>query len=207
MEEARCLIGFLGRCGVGNQCPTCGKDDQVIKVSAIVSGGTMINLGRGPGFGVSPSLSSEGWSISGSLTGGQPKGMSYSGLAQKLMLVQEDEGKWSDPIWLVVTLALGVGSAVLAIDALGKREESPSIVWLSLFMGVWSIAFFIGASGAASSMSGKKKAKLANQRRRAVWDTLYYCYRDDAVYAPGAGRSVPADQMYEVQLKGSWPSG
>jgi hypothetical protein len=97
-------------------------------VSAIVSGGTMINLGRGPGFGVSPSLSSEGWSISGTLTSGQPKGMGYSGLAGKLMLVQEDEGKWSDPIALVVTLALGVGSAIGAIDTLGQRAESPDIV-------------------------------------------------------------------------------
>jgi hypothetical protein len=34
------------------------------------------------------------------------------------------------------------------------------------------------------------------ERRRSIWNELYYCYRDDVVYTPGApGKCVPVSQM------------
>jgi hypothetical protein len=41
-----------------------------------------------------------------------------------------------------------------------------------------------------------------NRRRLALWDTLYYCQRDDVVYVPGSPqRCRPASEMAQLSTR------
>jgi len=70
-----------------------------------------------------------------------------------------------------------------------------------------AIAFTVAAViGVAAWLAKKEEAEKRNydqameryNRAMPVWERLYYCGRDDIVFDPDTGESVPADSMNEL---------
>jgi hypothetical protein len=159
-------------------CPQCHRIDQVQKVSALVSGGTL--------FGTA----SSGASV-----------YTASSLAQHLSLPEAPQvirpGKGS-AVLLVI-------SGVLAFILLGIASSTSR--GLPYYQSNWNFAIGVIAFTAIvffSRFSAQRKAQQQEQalakwhQMRERWDRAYYCHRCDIVYIDGEPRYVPARDFHTL---------
>jgi hypothetical protein len=183
-------------------CPRCERMDAVAKVSGIVSAGTKDRFDSG--VQVRPPLATGGGEWSVDLT--QTSSTERTDLARRL----EFPGELG--YGAGVLLALSLTAAFIAIAAffhLGDmhrmlddgtylanytsyedfRSEERINNWMVGIGGPLAVLFALASVRAATRyFSGRQEA-------RQVWNTLYYCYRDDVVYVPGSPESCVAPEQ------------
>jgi hypothetical protein len=179
-------------------CPRCKRVDAVAKVSGIVAGGTRIS--DSTTFTMTPSLGDDE-DVDWSLNYQQTINTSQSTLTTQLTFPAKGEGAMIGG-WLLFVVLVIVFIALLAYEGSlfddgannGFTAELNSEInsvgnWLTaIFLG--GIGFFFFAIIATGVHTARRPEALA------VWNTLYYCFRDDVVYVPGnAKQCVPPSQM------------
>jgi len=184
-------------------CPICGKDDQIQKVSSIVENGTSTGTYSGPAAGVvnvdgKPRLVGSYSTMSGSTT---------TRLAQMFAPPTKPGQKGS--CWLVVgmvVIALMVlntlGFALRALLAgINDPTDFPVIASLALFIfaglliiPIWLIARQLSKVNRWNQQEHPKEISEW-QRKIAVYDRLYFCHRDDAVFDPNSGRHASPQEL------------
>lgn len=150
-------------------CPTCGKDDQIQKVSVIFESGTQTLGGTVGGGGAGINLSTGHVSLGGG--GGGLSGVQQSVLAQKLAppaSPQRHEKR--------------VGGAILFGVFLLLVGFNPPRAG----MGPGAIECFIGAialfCGVYLWRKNLQKKTAEYQAAYTQWDRLWYCHRDGATF-------------------------
>ncbi len=193
-------------------CPQCGHEDQVRKVTAVVTEGIREMRSSG-GFG-GITYSDGKWGVFGgpSATRGEMSTL----LAQRLM--PPDEPKVHLPWYLnplshscwtkvlsILSILFIVSAIVLVIPAvLGLFSgdfTAASAFCQAVFYGLWFglVARYLSRRRASYS---KEKERVAAERvvwERAIarWNCLYYCFRDDIVFDPETGEWCDPAQLHE----------
>jgi hypothetical protein len=163
-----------------NTCPICGKDDQVQKVSAIVSGGSNVSSysGVAPSINYTDGKVGYGTSvISGSM-------LSSTNLAWKLARpTKPNEPGVSGKVILGVVLAM---SFACFIPIAMENQWWPIFIGLFLFV----VGFILIVKGNEEKQKAadeyKKKLKVW-EKETEEWKKLYYCHRDDVMFNPETG--------------------
>ncbi|MBJ3812074.1 hypothetical protein [Streptomyces flavofungini] len=182
----------------GHTCPECQLNDRVAKVSAIVAAGTSTTTGSTTGW--SPGISADG-DFTFSLPFGSSDQVTATELSRKLRLAEE-RGDGADAFGAFLFFALSTGLVVLFAWGVGEpdfKASTAAVVLLSA-LGCLTLSVMLAVIHDKSS----QRAKERNQRARAVWETLYYCQRDDVVYVPRQpSRCVPSDRMSDLWRDGN----
>ena len=181
-------------------CPQCGQDDQVEKVSTFYVRGIEVKWRRGQAI--------------------QPEGVETPSKRSRLV----DEMPPNELMALTPRLAppaakkgasmqaIHPDHSVLALSLIapiflyGIFTSQPSglTVVLPLLAGFYAFYFWQRKRLIAKFHATQQAQKAAEQRiHRGVqrWMRLYYCARDDGVFEPGAIALTPADQLPGLLFK------
>lgn len=166
-------------------CPECKKDDQVQKVSAILSSGTFTST-----YQVPVSVQTENGPIYGNVN---RQAENSTTLAKKLALPEKPQGMtcgmWLVIIFLLVTIPLGTAATINDWTD-SKYPTLMIIIGLGLF-GV--LLYFLIKLIKRGDANTKEKIKIW-ERQTANWNKVYYCHRDDMVFYPGGPDFVTSDR-------------
>ena len=170
-------------------CPICNKDDEIRKVSAIVSAGQSSGVFSGPaGDGGYTMLSGSSSTKLARMLAPPPAPKHPGGSASALLIVF---------IIVILFLCIGPGVALIwsqptGLLATGQLELGPQTIGLFLvFIGVfWLLPVVVGGYLGIA----RRKAKYAAEK--PPWDRaiekhrrLYFCFRDDIVFDPKTGET------------------
>jgi len=176
-------------------CPQCNKDDMIQKVKAVYSGGVSSGQysGTSVGIGIStkdgtPTVVSGNTNIAGT---------SQTLLSRRLSPPPQPSimGNLRPPIIAVLVLVMVVDCAIVFQTGMlyGSMNNGTSMITL-LF-----VSFSLAGLLISLLYKGEKPIFEATQTRWKIlinkWDNLYYCARDDCVFDPASGKSVPADNI------------
>jgi hypothetical protein len=129
--------------------------------------------------------------VGGAMT--DAKGTQQSLLSQRLSPPVKD--KVYGPSLFPLLLA-----AFLILASATQLRSRPLLAVACAVAGVGTIALYVWYHRRAQSES--RTADAVWKSRIAVWDRLYYCYRDDCVFDPDQGEFVPvADAQKYIALK------
>ncbi|MBM3180072.1 MAG: hypothetical protein FJZ86_06935 [Chloroflexi bacterium] len=183
------------------ECPICGKDDALQKVSSIVSGGTVRGSFSGPSGGVS--YSGGNWGTVSGYT--SLSGSTSTDLARLLSPPREPHTSFVNsgapcifllvllgcffaaPIWSPIWYGVDLLSLLSPESYSGERGVALFFIGLAAVFGVIYALLWVG--GIAYSKSQNKKESEKYSREKVIWDSaiekwvrLYYCHRDDVVF-------------------------
>lgn len=164
---------------MGNECPRCGRVDQVQKLSAIVQGGTTHEVYGGQTM-------EHTWAGSGKVTGDfVGERTSRTALAQRLAPPGKPDLEDTSLGGVVLAFLVAFGLVCLFV-VLGLRDMAHQW-WMALagiFLGILGAYFCWKSPSELARMHERNNVKTdAWQRQMAVWNASYYCYRDDYVYS------------------------
>jgi len=193
-------------------CPTCGKDDTIQKISAVYSAGRTSGMFSGPTGGVS---------YTGGRWGGYGGFMTLSGhtstdLSRILAPPQKPSpprGDWRiTGCWALVLIFSfpilsygGIGILGLLLSTEGSDTTSLAKV-MALAAIIWALFLVIGIKRSRRWHSANKAqmqkayvvAKGSWDKAMEFWESAYYCFRDDIVFAPSTGRAVSSSDLNEL---------
>lgn len=188
------------------QCPLCGKDDQIRKISSIVAAGISTTTLSGTMSGVA--VGRDGISpVSGSST---MSGETSTILAKRLSPPPKP-GVVGIFFWVsmvfVVVWGLNAGTlwpglllaAVFAASSYGYWETLKYLV-IAIFGVPLLLAAGWGPAYFARKYYLRKKAEYLTklpiwEAGMERWNTLYYCFRDDIIFDPSTGETL-GDSIY-----------
>jgi predicted RNA-binding Zn-ribbon protein involved in translation (DUF1610 family) len=160
------------------RCPRCGRNDQVRIVSAILREQSALAAELVP-----PQAPAE---VEPKITDSPPplsllfgvSGYILCGLVFFALVTGTDVSPTARAALVLVCIGLGLLSRRLVAHVRKLARE---------------------ANEAAIRQAREETAQAAAMHRRAIsrWQRLYYCARDDCVFVPGEGQSVPLAQMRE----------
>lgn len=175
-------------------CPVCSQSDQVEKVSTIYISG--IGLNRSVSQGSSPDDGRTSQASSQVLAQYTPAELR----ALSRRLKPPSMGKRSPFPALHPDLIVLTFSLILPIFLYGILTSQPEALlpMAVLLVGLYGL-YLWKRKALVIKFEIQRNASRAAQKRveQSVgrWMKLYYCARDDCVFQPGTGSSVPADQM------------
>lgn len=170
-------------------CPRCGKDDRVQKVSSIYYAGVTETNYKIPVNYMGTTTETV-----------NSTAVSHTSLASriappKILIINEI-------LILLVILLVAIailGTVGIVIGFLvgndGIKElfmAVGSCVGTSIGVFIGSIVFVI----AIVKINDSKKPQW--EKRMSVWNSLYYCSRDDIVFKPETNLSVPSDRINDI---------
>lgn len=182
------------------ECPQCGENDRIQKVSSIVSDGTTSGTFSGPTGGLA--LMDDDVGVVGGYS--TLSGSSQSNLAQLLTpppkpITRGGIGsEWI--VWIFVEAVL----LYLVFSIVSNLGDNNELVWSSLFI-ILLFALSIGIPVYAyrrdkkSKIQGDKKYFQDMKKWKNIinpWNRYYYCFRDDIIFDPETGKSCPPQQLY-----------
>lgn len=203
-------------------CPVCKKDDQIQRVSAIVSAGTQTTTVSGH---ISPSWTADH-------PGYTSVDVRHSATLLSRRLLPPDQPKIPNiqvyvekaPSWFAVVvcgiLALIPGAIAIGLAMYSQQDKNPDIPKMALGWGAASLFFlYITVGGVRAILSApakkatfekehaednaKKEAEYKRQMKiwrfeKKVWENeLYYCHRDDVVFRQ-RGVSAKPEELWKV---------
>ena len=169
---------------MSNKCPICQKDDQLIKASAIVQGGTHNISGQVPvsrtyqdSNGLQERTSYESYHAT-----------QQSSLAQKLTPPKKPSSPSKPPIFPLI--AVGIWTLLMLGQAISSILEGYSILYsVLMFLGIGLIPLALAYFAYQKNLSNfPKQLASANseiqkwEHAMNRWNRLYYCYRDDCIF-------------------------
>ncbi|WP_327091357.1 hypothetical protein OIE66_12140 [Nonomuraea sp. NBC_01738] len=176
-------------------CPVCSQADQVASVPGVVAAGTTYNVGRVriPGDKQVPDLPTA------LALGASKRRMSRSQLAVWMSFPSRHFTPWARNQGYILLLVAALAHLVLSLFIAMGGERAWAEVLLSpfcltgLFWGL-GLLLVLGSYGAR-----KRDVAEAPAREKAllVWEGLYYCGRDNAVFEPGVGVSFHPSETRE----------
>ncbi|GCE21403.1 hypothetical protein [Dictyobacter kobayashii] len=157
------------------RCPLCGQVDAVQKVSAIIAGNQLYQLYTKDGI---KSLSNE------SLTHAMPASPYQTTLSERLAF---PEHRYGCSTLLLITFGaiLAPGTSIVAWFTYNAAASNPSPSnQMAMFMNVILALLCIGIALVCSLLRSRQKSvdKPRRERAMAIWNTLYYCHRNDIVF-------------------------
>ena len=150
-------------------CPKCEKDDQIQKVTSIVTNG----------------VATTNYQVSNAYGSGSGTSVSQTHLSSRLSLPAKPVYKPN----LMINVALFIGALLVGalIDVL---SQSNIFSCLSLLIGMGLVVWF------SVNPSNEHKTLLSGwERKFANWSELYYCYRDDCVFDPKTNKYTSPEGM------------
>jgi len=171
-------------------CPTCGKDDSIQKVSAIVGGSTVAM--RTAGVGLGPE---------GDVGIGIGAGTLSSSLAQSLSLPRKPDSSVGvgpmvvgatfalAPMFLILWLLSLVNAYLRTTDTVTIVAGIAAIVSMVVGLLLWHARYMPAKRRGVASSQARWDARFK------TWSRLYYCKRDDIVFDPGTGATSPPNAM------------
>jgi hypothetical protein len=169
-------------------CPQCGKDDKIQKVSAVYSGGFSTAANNSPlvAYGVEQRTITTITPLAQRLTPpAKPKLTGCAATSPVAILI----------VAVVLSLVLFcVLFPSLAWESSGNSGWANCIFFALVFTLMMAIGIPIGI------YSVKKQKELQPQIamwEKAIqkWNEIYYCWRDDTLFDPSSGKSVPSNMM------------
>lgn len=163
-------------------CPICGRIDLVQKASRIIYGETVYGEVCGGGEGASVRVHSTSQAV-----------LSSQLVLPELNLVFLDQMRIAGIVILYFAIPWALfGSWVAFYTVWGKymNIQSAGIVYLP---AVFGLLFFLLALILKSKKIALERQK--RERTRAMWERLYYCYRDDIVFASDSHSPIYLHQM------------
>jgi hypothetical protein len=164
-------------------CPRCGRVDQVAKVAGIVARGTQHSY-------------KSDWRTSSSLDEDNDVRLSFgysdtSTIKQSTLTRQlafpDDKG---GAVW-----GLGLGILFLSLLFVLPAAIDGYDIAVTILSWAVTISIFLIPIGLSMRFGGRAEAKK-------VWDTLYYCFRDDVAYVPhDSTRCAPPSMLRAAILK------
>src|SRR6266705_3535747 len=168
-------------------CPRCDRIDAVASVKAIVLGSTSVSISSS--VHMHPSFSLDG-NVQWSLDYGEAINVTRSVLASQLGFPDKASGTM-EVGWLVTVSSItGIfGFYALAnslhTERIANGYITPSMAaiytCIALFLACLAgsfLGFFVALDATFKHYTGKSAAYK-------LWEGLYYCFRDNVVYAPG----------------------
>lgn len=164
-----------------NACPRCNQQDRIEKVSGIVRAGTVTTIQKGGVGGTTGIFGPDG--VSGGVYSGRINSRSTSSTALASSLAAPEfpvrQGGWGR--WSVIGLAL----LCIAVGEWWTTVSPP------LWQGIVAVAFVVCfvAFKSITSHRGRRAyrgALSAYALAANLWESLYYCARDEGVYWPDA---------------------
>ncbi len=168
-------------------CPRCEKDDQVQKVTAIVTSGTSVT-----------DYTTDSYTIGGGVA------VSTTQLADRLRPPEQPKSKtlkqWGC-LGTFLVLACGAISGFTTLVVIPPVTSTFLNFWMkpeiSCIIGVIPpllIPFFIAFYEAQKT----KKNTPIWKRKIHNWNQLYYCYRDDCVFDPRTNKHTSPENMSKM---------
>lgn len=187
-------------------CPVCEHDDQIQKVSAVVSGGVSNVTTGGPvggiGYGGGHWSTVSGYSMQ--------SGMAITVLAKRLMPPIKPSGRsscwmWGCAIYLGLVAVMGFCGGILELFsadepqsarvASTQEEEADPLAILFTTVIVGGIAGYLFYRIAAKRQ--RAQDQLPDWEQAVMrWNRVYYCFRDDLVFDPATGEACRLDDFY-----------
>jgi DNA-directed RNA polymerase subunit RPC12/RpoP len=183
---------------IGTRCPTCGRDDAIQKISAILTGGKASGTYSGPSGGVAY-VGGKWGAVSGYST---LHGSSMTDLARLLTPPHEPESRAfgcfsSSLIWFFFgLLALGgCGNSIGIIVGLEKNQTVYALI-SDLALGIVGILVLVWYIRKSISVRAKYPTRKAAWDAAMIrWNRLYYCNRDDIVFDPQTRETCKLREM------------
>jgi len=172
-------------------CPQCGKDDKIQKVSSVYSGGFSTAINNSPlvAYGVE-----------------QRTITTITPLAQRLAPPAKPKLTGCAATSPVAILIVAAVLSLILFCVL-----FPSLAWESSGANSWANCIFLGlmfivmmAIGVPIGIYSVKKQKELHPQiamwEKAIqkWNEIYYCWRDDSLFDPASGKSVPSHRMSDL---------
>lgn len=157
------------------RCPRCGQVDAVQKVSAIIASNQSYELYTHDGHLSHANESLPFTNKNGSL---------QTPLSERLAFPERHHG-CSLALLLLFAALLAPGSAIVTwiTYSAGSNNQAPE-QQATLFLNI-SLTLACIAIAIVSSLLRSRRKQLDKPRREralAIWNTLYYCHRDDTVF-------------------------
>ena len=194
---------------MSKNCPICGKDDMIRKITSIRTSDETKGTFSGPTGGITYSDGKFG-TVGGYTT---LSGRSITELANMLSPPPTPE-KYTTPalyiifpiiaVILAIVLFCSIGMALVFImttmvtQLIGQSDASDVIgliiVGFLCFTPIPLLVaslFFIDRNQRVNSEKKYKEYKPAWDRAIKRWERLYYCYRDDIIFDPKYGDTCP----------------
>jgi predicted RNA-binding Zn-ribbon protein involved in translation (DUF1610 family) len=163
-------------------CPKCGKDDRVQKVSSIYKDGVLETNYEIP-------VNSYGTTTSTVNRTAVSSTVLASRIAPPTIQISGREASLIIALVLIIILA-GCAIGYSGTDSMGGILKG--LVGMIAGGVVGTIVIMV----AMINLRNSKKPQW--EQRLAVWNSLYYCARDDVVFKPGTDASVPSDRINDL---------
>jgi hypothetical protein len=172
-------------------CPKCQREDAIQKVSAIVLTGRSTATFSGPSIAVAQ--------VGGKLTPAagytQLSGSTVTHLAS--LLAPPAKPKKRNPGGCYVLLGIWGLLAAVSMPAIFLSE--PDMRWMAVFGIVWLVIGIL-AFRQASRESAKYPSAYDQQlkqweRAMSIWESTYYCFRDDLVFDSNTGNATSPQSL------------
>jgi hypothetical protein len=154
-------------------CPKCEKDDQVQKVTSIVTSGSATAYHKVDGF-----------------AGGSGTSVSQTQLAKRLAPPSKPISNGINGVPPVMAMLILVGGGLLIAFVLFSLPANDNLgyVGIALFLG---IVIWI-----SSKPDNKLKSQLLVwEQKLSNWKELYYCHRDDCVFDPNTNKTASPENL------------
>jgi hypothetical protein len=182
-------------------CPHCHQLDQIQKVSAVVTAGTLTTTRLGPTIGVGMPLGSTGGIVP--LVGiTSLHATAQSALSQRLALPPPNPRAYLHRT-LYATMVLGLLLTLgTLLGNMGGRLPDADLHLLIGVLAAWALALVLVGVGQQLRAA---KERPAWRTAHAAWQELSYCWRCDGVFLPEASSSlIPAEQMCTTLFSAAW---
>lgn len=183
-------------------CPICNNEDVIQKVSTIASAGQLSGSYSGPTGGVTYSGGKLG--VVGGYT--SLSGTSASQLAQALAFPKVPTINSAAKIGGIFCMSMGLLSVFLflVIVPAGFTGSFIDSLKLPAFL-IFSIILWFFLANKSFKENNQQLEKLSSQEQQyldleKVWARLYYCFRDDIVFDPVTGDSMPPQELNQYLM-------
>lgn len=172
-------------------CPVCNRDDRVMKVSSIVSGGT--HEISGGGYTTQTYVDSKGKTRYDShyvpMSGTQ-----QSALAGQLSPPPKPETGWNTCGLIVLASGVWFGIWAMLLFGFTSGNAIPGLVLIGIGITVYVLTE-MSRQGKVNQIEQVEVPKWEKAIQR--WNKLYYCHRDDVLFVPEEGIAISKSQMYQ----------
>ena len=166
-------------------CPECEKDDMVQKVSAIYSGGVSTTNYQQP-----VAVQTDSGMIYGNV---DKTAVSKTDLAKRLAPPTEPQPQSAGCLFWMVIGCLFIGFMGLMVASGGDYTLLIGSIGVIGFCFYYYKSYYI-----PFNKMYKDKLKPEWDKAKQKWPDLYYCYRNDCVFDPSTGKSVPPERKSEL---------
>ncbi len=181
-------------------CPICDRDDQVMKVTAIVSGQT--HEIRGGSYSTQTYVDSKGKKQN------ESHYVPFSGTQQSILAEEMSPPSKPNAGWNtcgLISLALGIwfGIWLILIGGFASGNTMPGFV----LIGIGFVVYLTTESSRQEKVNQVQQTEIPiweNAIQR--WSQLYYCYRDDIVFIPGEDEAIPKSRLTAYIYQSSFSS-